>query len=232
MAVAIKLEPIDKEIEAIYATHMSPQARSKLLGDFALEELGKARAKNAAALGRAPDYTQVVDGKVDAPVHSVKPTGYISFEFELLDPLFTWIGEMLVKHSPIGKGTDRRPGHPGLYMSSHVFMADGLIVNPGDEPPPADEYVYMNTQPYARKIERGLSDQTPEGVYQVVAQLARRRFGNLMHIEFNYRSPLFGAVDQWASSTRMESPGRRGASRAEWLRRQPAIVISHYALRR
>ena len=48
----------------------------------------------------------------------------------------------------------------------------------------ADEYVFINTVPYARKIERGSSSQAPDGVYQAVAMLARDRFGNVARITY------------------------------------------------
>ena len=53
----------------------------------------------------------------------------------------------------------------------------------------AEEYVFINTQPYARKIEgtggRRMAPQAPDGVYQAVATLAQRRFGNIARITFS-----------------------------------------------
>jgi hypothetical protein len=65
----------------------------------------------------------------------------------------------------------------------------------------ASRYEFVSTVPYARKIERGLSPQAPDGVYQVVAVLAQKRFGNVARIRFSYRA----------------LPGVEG--------RQPAIII-------
>jgi hypothetical protein len=86
----------------------------------------------------------------------------------------------------------------------------------------------VNTQPYARKIERGHSKQAPNGVYETVAHLAARRFGNMARIRFGYRSPLFGSIKEWAGRTRLQPKGRRrtGSSRQDWLTRQPAIIVT------
>jgi hypothetical protein len=59
----------------------------------------------------------------------------------------------------------------------------------------------------------------------VVAELARARFGNVANIKFGFRAPLFGGIEEWAARTRMKSKSK-GDRRAEWLRRQPAIIIT------
>ena len=88
----------------------------------------------------------------------------------------------------------------------------------------------LNAQPYARKIERGQSDQAPDGVYEGVATLAKRRFGNVAFVGFGYRSFPGGAVGKWAqtaSAARLVKKVRGGNPRTheDWLTRQPAIII-------
>ena len=75
----------------------------------------------------------------------------------------------------------------GRFAKSHELFADGVDTENPNIAPPAEEYVFLNTQPYARKIERGRSPQAPDGVYQAVATLAQRRFGNIARITFSYR---------------------------------------------
>jgi hypothetical protein len=73
------------------------------------------------------------------------------------------------------------------------LLADGAEVDPsGANVPPADEYVFINTVPYARRIERGSSSQAPDGVYQAVAMLARGRFGNIARITYSFRTVSSG----------------------------------------
>lgn len=216
-----RIEPIDRDIAVIVAQDLSPEARSAALAAFAREELAKAQEINAAALGRVPPYETVVDGGRGRSPESVRPDGVIVFEFTLIEEALRWIGEQLVENSPVLIGT---------YAKSHVLFADGEEVAPGAAIPAATEYVFVNMQPYARKIERGLSDQAPDGVYQAVAALAQHRFGNVARVRFSFRSPPGGAIDRWAASTRLASSsrGRRGSrSRADWwLRWQPSIAVT------
>ena len=59
----------------------------------------------------------------------------------------------------------------------------------------------------------GLSNQAPDGVYQVVAKMAQRRFGNSLRIKFSYRN-LSGVVPR--------GPNALAATEV----RQPSIVIT------
>lgn len=226
MAISIKIDPIGRDVEVILQD-LSPDARRTALADFARTELRAAQEKNQAALGRVPTHETVVDGRRGAPIESAKADGTIVFEFDLVLELFGWISAALIQHSP---------KRSGRYVQSHVLLADGREVMPTESIPEASEYVFVNAQPYARKIERGLSRQAPDGVYQVVAALAAKRFGNVAKVRFGYRSLVgVSALDKWATSTRMSRLGharmsRRGHARAaardEWLRRQPAVVVT------
>lgn len=214
------MDPIDRDIQFLINEELSPAAQSKALARFAREELEKAQGVNERALGRRPDHETFVDGAKTELVERVRPDGTIVFEFELLDDLFGYIDLQLVVHSPTKSGR---------YSRSHVLLADGVAVDPERPTPDASRFVYVNTQPYSRKIERGQSKQAPDGVYQVVAAIANRRFGNIASIKFGYETPLFGSINTWADSTSMvrsDRPNMKGGTRAEWLRRQPAIIVT------
>lgn len=215
-SISVKIDPIERDIAVILEEELSPKARSLTLASAAREAITEAEAVNRSVLGRVPTHDVYVDGRKGAPLESVRPDGTILVEFDLISETLDWIGEMLVKHSPF---------LTGRYSRSHVFLADGELIQPGAPVPNASEYVFTNLQPYARRIERGWSPQTPDGVYEVVAAMANRRFSNIARIRFGYRSPLFGGIHAWASTTRMASPGRRGAKREEWLRRQPSVIV-------
>lgn len=179
MTITTKIEPIDRDIALLLQNDLSPEARRATLANYANEQLAEAQAINKRAIGRVPDHETIVDGARGARVEQVRPDGVIVFEFELLTDLFAWIGEQLIQASP---------SLTGEYRRSHAFFAGGVEVDPGEVLPDADEYVFVSTSPYAGKIERGQSDQTPDGVYQVVAALASRRFGNSVRIRFTYRT--------------------------------------------
>lgn len=209
--LSAKIEPIDRDIAVLVAEELSPEARSAFLAEYAEEQIADVRAQNAQVLGQVPDYETIVDGRRGAMPATVKPNGVIVAEYDLLLEMFAWIGLQLVTHSP------RRSGR---YAASHILLADGVEIDPNGVIPPAAEYVFLNSQPYARKIERGLSNQAPDGVYQAVTAVSNRRFGNIARALFGYRELSSGAVSAWAS-------GRfsRSASLASARLRQPAIII-------
>lgn len=152
--------------------------------DYASLEIDNAKEINRAILGKVPPFKIFVDGQEGATLSSVKADGVIVVEFELVTDALKVISDMLHQHSPTKTGT---------YKRSHVLLADGAEVDPsGANVPPADEYVFINTVPYARRIERGSSSQAPDGVYQAVAMLARGRFGNIARITYSFRTVSSG----------------------------------------
>lgn len=181
MALSTKIEPLDRDIQLILSETLSPQARSAALAKYAGEVIDEALVHNTRVLGHAPPYTVAVDGRVGAPLKSVQPEGVIAAEFEVVSNVLVWIDEQLQIHSPV---------KTGRYKKSHILFIDGVESGPlvvaG-----FDSAEFVNSQPYARKIERGLSPQAPDGVYQAVAVLAQRRFGNIARITFSYRA-IFG----------------------------------------
>lgn len=185
-----KLEPISRDI-SLFVNSLSPVEISKQFAVMAAEQIAQATADNTRALGFAPTFTTYVDGRANAPLESVRPNGVIFTEYDLVFDALIYIANMLEQFSPVGTGNDQRPGHPGLYKRSHTLFADGVeldIDSPTIQFTAAEEYVFINTQPYARKIERGLSQQAPDGVYQAVALLARKKFGRVARITFTFRS--------------------------------------------
>jgi hypothetical protein len=203
MTVRTRVQPIDRDI-ALMLDDLSPKGRSMALATFAREQIDDARESNRQILGRIPRHTVAVDGRSGAALDAVKPDGVIIAEFELVDDALIWIGQQLEKHSPRLSGT---------YAKSHTVFADGVEIALGGRIPNASEYAFINLQPYARKIERGQSSKAPDGVYQVVATLARRRFGNVAKIGFSYRTAISGTI----------IGGRLGNKSQE---RNPAIIVS------
>lgn len=222
MAVRTRLDPIDRDIALLLDQELSPGARSRRLAEFAKDQLAIAQDQNRRALGAVPPHETFVDGAAGRSVESVKADGVIVFEFRLIQDALGAIGEMLVKASPV---------RTGRFQSSHILFADGVEVDPGRIPVDASEFAFVNTQPYARKIERGLSPQAPEGVFNVVAVLAARRYGNLARIRYGFRSLPAGAVGRWSltGSARALAKRVRGgnpAGHTDWLTRQPAIIVT------
>jgi len=196
-----RLDRFSREISAIVDEKLSPRAQQIAAARAATNILNAAQKRNAEALGAPLPYTQTVDGRRGAALDSVKiENGLIVFQFEVFRELLRWIGEQLVLNSPV---------LTGRYRDSHVLLADGVEIEVGGKIPLAETYTFVNVVPYARRIERGLSDQAPDGVYESIAEVARRRFGNFANIRFTYRS--------------LYLPNSRKAERDS---RYPAITVS------
>lgn len=203
MSLKTRIEPIDRDIELMLSEDLSPAAQSKQFAVFAQEQITDARETNLQVLGRLPRETIAVDGRVGASLDSVRPDGVILAEFQLFDDVLIWIADQLDKHSPV---------LTGRFKKNNTLFADGVETQVGSKLPDAQEFVFTNTLPYTRKIERGQSSQAPDGVFQVVATLAQRRFGNVAKITFGYRTALGGAFI-----------GGRAGDRSD--QRNPAIIV-------
>lgn len=177
--IRTRVEPIARDVELIISQELSPPAQSRRFAELAGQEIEAIRASNRRVLGRLPRETITVDGREGASLASVKPNGVIIAEWDLFVDVLVWIGDQLVRNSPV---------RTGKYAASHVLYADGVRVDVGDKIPDSTEFTFANEQPYARKIERGQSSDAPDGVYQAVAVLAARRFGNIAKVRFTYVS--------------------------------------------
>ncbi|MBI1621499.1 hypothetical protein [Aquamicrobium zhengzhouense] len=165
----------------------SPKAKSQRLAAFAKEKIAEADAINRNALGRDVDREVYVDGSAGRAIEQVSPDGVVFAEWSMIGSVLEWIGEELLLASPI---------LTGKYMRSHILFVDDVEHQPGTPlNEAASEYAFVNKQPYARKIERGQSPQAPDGVYEVIASLASRRFGNQARIRYSFRS-LTGTKDR------------------------------------
>lgn len=189
MAIVSRVDPLDKDIELLIRQDLSSEAKSEMLATFARETLASAQQTNEEALGRVAPHDTFVDGQEGADESAVRPEGTIAYQFHLASEMFAWIDEQLRLHSPVGSGRDK---HAGLYKRSHIFYADGVPADPLNLSADIEVGTFVNSVPYARRIEQGSSPQQPEGVYEVVAALAQRRFGNIAKITFTYSAVIAG----------------------------------------
>jgi hypothetical protein len=223
---AVKLDPIAKDIALILGEELSPEGQAMQLRLAAQQALAEGEATNRAALGYVPTHDTFIDGAQRTDLNGVKANSVITFEFHLLLDVIQFVDEQLILHSPLGSRAKAGP----RYNESHVWFADGDEFTDIANPPPAEQYVVLNAQPYARKIEKGLSPQAPDGVYQGVSVLAKQRYGNVAYVGFGYRSFPDGAVGAWAQTASARDlaqrvRGGRPDRHSDWLTRQPAIII-------
>lgn len=224
MALKTRLDQVGLTRDVLVAAGLAPAGQAKMFQQAAREIISATDQRNARALGHTPPKVISVDQSRGAAIENAKANSTIFVEYELIETALSAIGEMLVRHSPV---------RSGRFQSSWVLFAEGVAVEPGSIPSAADEYAFLSSMPYARKIERGLSPQAPEGVADVVAALAKRRWENIANIRFSFRSFPAGAVGAWAqtgSARAMAKTIRRGnsAGHHEWLTRQPAVVITPF----
>lgn len=192
--ITVKVEPLDRDIALILNETLGPQARSKIIADHARAALREGQDKNRRVLGRTPPHKTFVDGaEAQGGENSVRPDGRIVYEFELVSETLVWIGEMLTRNAPFKSGR---------FRAGFRLYADGSEVPIGKTVPPAQEYVFLNIEPYSRKIERGLSPQAPDGVFEAVAAMARGKFGNLAKIGFSFRTPTGTGISRGGRSNR------------------------------
>jgi hypothetical protein len=237
MVVRTKIEPLAKTISLIVNSALSPAAQSQAVADFARSAIADADEANRRILGRVPPKKTTVDGREGAALESVNPDGgSIITEWELIGDLLFWIGDTLRARSPIVSGH---------YRDAHTLFADSVEVPIGGDVPSADEYVFLNPLPYARKIEIGKTKSgrdfvvsVPNRIYERTANDAKAKFGNLANIRFSYRGTENSEVLEYVPINRHVVRNRKGrfvggfstgnhaAADHERSLRVPAIVVT------
>ena len=200
--------PLRSIVETVLSRDLSPQARQRYAASFARARLAEGIEQNRRATGREVPYEQIVDGRLGAALESVNPeAGRIIFRFDVAtNELFVWIADTLVRHAP---------RLTGRYADSFRLFAGGRQIDAGETLPKADEYAFLNVQPYAGRLERGWSAQAPDGVFQAVAALAKVRYADVAQVRFAYRHfSEFGLAPK--PTTRAEKASNR----------TPAIMVS------
>jgi hypothetical protein len=171
--------PITRQQTAALVTRLRDQTLPRLTANLARRELARVQGSD-----RRPHHT-FVDGRENAPLDSVRPGGQIRFVFPQIGSTLDWIWEQLVSRSPVGP--ERGQPH---YRDVHWLFVDGERV---DVPEGGESMQisgrslarFVNPRPYARRLEQGWSLQAPDGVYELVAMEAQRRFNGAV-IEFSY----------------------------------------------
>ncbi len=222
--IRTKVELFDRTV--LFDADAVGTERSKLLADFAREQLADAQAINRSGTGHDVDFDTFVDGVEGAPLERVRPDGTIVFEFHQTSEVIQYVYGLIVKNSPVGRKRQ--------YIASHRIYADGVEVASPVLAAGAAEVIITTVVPYARKIE-GIagrppqSSQAPEGVYEVSAVMGNRRYGNVARIKFTYRLPTGGmtSLDAWAVANAAKHANAR-KRRSEYQRniRQPAVIIT------
>lgn len=212
--IEAKVQPIRRDLDVAIASWLGPQARADVLVENAREILSETDARNRDALGQDVPQRTIVDGLPTEALERVRADGVIVRTYDVLPILMMEIGRLLWTHSPVKSGD---------YQRSHRLLADGEEIAQVTEgwslpelPSGVKEFFFAPIVPYARPIERGWSKQAPDGVYQVVAVMAKAVFGKFAKISFGYRE-ITGLAE-----SKTERKARPGKPRDL---RQPVIII-------
>lgn len=175
-------------------------AASRALAAFAAEQRDRVVAEAPA---KPTGIDTVVDGRRGAVLESVRPDGTILFRFHWLDAVVDDAVGLLVRQAPYLSSH-----HNGLpyYRDAFAMFVDGQKVDIRTKVPAGAEIVLTNLLPFARKIERGSSLMAPDGVFQVVAGLLKRRWAGAAQISYGWR--IFPGAGPGGPA------GRRGAGRS------------------
>ncbi|MBN8960576.1 MAG: hypothetical protein J0H71_05545 [Rhizobiales bacterium] len=201
---------------------VSESGQRAAAAQYAAAAIAETDAINRRVLGRVPPATVSVDGRLGAPLASVRLNGgVILADWAVVGDVLVWIGRTLQDRSPIVSGR---------YRDAHTLFADAVEVEIGKDIPPASQYVFLNPVPYAHKIEIGKTKsgrdfvvQVPNRIYERAADDANARFGNVASIRFSYRAPLDGALLKYMP---VRGPVSRAASALERELRVPSIIVT------
>lgn len=144
---------------------------------------------------RPSGHGQWIDGREGAPVESVSPFGVAVFEFRYLPEIVAFAANVLFANSPV----DTHPKHNDIvFRESRLLFVDGVFqqnIRDGMAPselrwlldhPKGAEIIITDDEPYAGGLERGWSDQAPDGVYGISCGTVRRKYGNLVSAQFRW----------------------------------------------
>ena len=214
-----RIKPISREIDILVSKHLSREAQQDKIAAFAKDVIKKADDHNARVVGARVPYEVRVDGRLDAPLNSVRPDGgVILANWDMLNEIVEYVLTLLVRNSPV---------LTGRYRASHTIFADGDEVDSA-EGRTAREWAIMSSVPYARKIERGQGGSV--AVYDTAAQMANRRYGNIASIKYTYLDWKGGQsmFTDWLNGRDYRLLGKNAARRQfNKDSRQPTVVISY-----
>lgn len=228
MAVKTKIDPIAQDISLIVSETLSPAGQRTAVANFAQRAIDDADQKNRRVLGRIPPRTVTVDGREGARLDSVEPRGgSIIVEYELTNDALIWIAQTLRERSPVISGA---------FREGWVLLADGVQVD-GDQIPVADIYTFVNTVPYARKIEIGKTKtgrdfviQVPNRIAERTARDAKARFGNFVSVRSSFISLSAGYVLKQNQASRAFTGGKVRVSKKQRPDRIAGSAITYPAI--
>lgn len=178
------------------------EAREPALRKLAADALAEGLQQNERVLGHRPGFTTIVDGG-PAPLSAMRSGSVVVHRFTIQGAVVDDIIQEFMKLAPYKAGN---------YRDSIVLIMNGAVVEPPVEVGPDDDVIVSNTAAYARRIERGWSDQAPDGVFETIHAILHKRHGNAVSMGFTYVGLSGGGL-----ASRMDE------NKSEY--RYPAIIV-------
>lgn len=167
-------------------SQLTGEPRRQQLIRLARAAIDEAAAFNRAAIGHDIDRVVIVDGRRGVAIDAVRPGGTVVALFDVHTAAIDFTYETLLKLSPVDESED---ADSIVYKDNHRLLVNGQEVGPPPVEIGVDDVVtFVNLLPYARRLERGYSDQAPNGIYEVASAIVKARFGNIVDVRFSYGS--------------------------------------------
>lgn len=182
---------LDLDFQLLIDNTLSVAGQVSEYVDFALETELAAQLIDEEILNRIVNVKTYIDGALDTIDRVRSLSDVITFEFMITEDILNFIDQQLNLHSPV---------KTGKYKASHVLFADGILVPDVSKAPTAHEFMFINTTPYSLKVEAGESPMAPNGVYELSAHEAQKKFPTA-HIEFFDYVGVFGVMAQTSKAT-------------------------------
>lgn len=224
---------VDRQIE-IAGDALRGPLRREMIRRAAQQAFDETRARNLSATGQVLPEKIVTDGVLNKRPEDMVVGG----KSELLtgEPgtrVIPFTLALLERVSPRGRSNSKP--EEARYAKSHAVFVDGQRIDePYILPPNWSRLVFTSLSPYHRKIERGLSKQRPNGVYELlVYPEVEKEFGAVFNVDFNYEGGLVAPFGK-TSYIQTAVPGADGRLKRRRRKRKitdaarsrlPAIIV-------
>lgn len=177
-----------EELLTYFQSKLSGEARRQEFIRVARREFHEINDHNARIMGVEPQVRRIVDGILGKKLEAVNQNGFVTWQWgvhlQIVDEALT----LLIQHSPIEQvATDQVH-----YKDHHKLLVNDVEVKPPVEVGVNDIVKIVNLLPYARRIEHGWSPQASDGVYELVAEILRQKYGKLYDIDFDWEDYFGG----------------------------------------
>lgn len=173
---SVKLQAFERQL-SVATQNIIGEPRRQALVVYANSLLAETLAEQRARSGIAPAYEQRVDGRLGAPLESLKNGSIVRWDFRYLQEIVAFALAFARERSPVASGA---------YRNAWFALVDGAQV-PLEKIGAAASVTITNDKPYARKIEVGaMTLRVPPGIVEQTRKAVQRRYSNVVSAELRY----------------------------------------------